>query len=263
MNLAISNIAWQAADDKAVYALCRQYGFTGLEIAPTRIFPEAPYEHLAEVPAWCEALRKEELTPVCMQSVWYGRTENLFASEEERNTLLAYTAQAVTFAKAAGISRFVFGCPKNRNIPEGHEAREADSFFRAMGACAFQNGVSIALEANPPVYGTNFLNRTEDVLSYLEELGADGLGLNLDTGAMIENGETVRMLEGKLSRVVHVHISEPRLVPVRERELHGDVLAFLKEEGYKGCVSIEMAHCDDLRTIESVMAYVRKLADEV
>ena len=46
--LAVSNIAWEPAEDGAVYALMRKYGFSGLEIAPTRIFETAPvsYTHL-------------------------------------------------------------------------------------------------------------------------------------------------------------------------------------------------------------------------
>lgn len=42
--LAISNIAWHKNDDEAVYTAMQQAGFTGLEIAPTRIFPVEPYE---------------------------------------------------------------------------------------------------------------------------------------------------------------------------------------------------------------------------
>ena len=41
--LAISNIAWQKDDDETVYAAMQQAGFTGLELAPTRIFSEAPF----------------------------------------------------------------------------------------------------------------------------------------------------------------------------------------------------------------------------
>ena len=39
MKLSISNIGWEKKDDKAVYQFMKKYGFTGLEIAPTRIFP--------------------------------------------------------------------------------------------------------------------------------------------------------------------------------------------------------------------------------
>ena len=45
--LAISNIAWHKEDDEAVYTAMQQAGFTGLEIAPTRIFPEKPDQRIA------------------------------------------------------------------------------------------------------------------------------------------------------------------------------------------------------------------------
>lgn len=38
MKLSISNIGWDAEQDEAVYRLMGAYGFSGLEIAPTRIF---------------------------------------------------------------------------------------------------------------------------------------------------------------------------------------------------------------------------------
>ena len=43
MNLSISNIAWAAESDSAVCKIMHNYGFNGLEIARTRVFPEQPY----------------------------------------------------------------------------------------------------------------------------------------------------------------------------------------------------------------------------
>ena len=59
MKLSISNIAWSREQDESVYFAMKQNGFTGLEIAPTRWFPEAPYEHIGD--AWKKAscLKKE------------------------------------------------------------------------------------------------------------------------------------------------------------------------------------------------------------
>ena len=57
--LAISNIAWAADDDQAVYALMHRHRFTGLEIAPTRVFPDNPYDDLERAKAWSDALRAE------------------------------------------------------------------------------------------------------------------------------------------------------------------------------------------------------------
>ena len=52
MNLSISNIAWADENDNCVYSLMQKYGYTGLEIAPTRIFPENPYSNLIEAKNW-------------------------------------------------------------------------------------------------------------------------------------------------------------------------------------------------------------------
>ena len=41
--LSASNIGWQAEDDEAVYAALQRLGYTGLEIAPTRLVGERPY----------------------------------------------------------------------------------------------------------------------------------------------------------------------------------------------------------------------------
>ena len=48
MKLSISNIAWGMENEQKAYSLIKDYGFTGLEIAPTRIFPNDPYIRLNE-----------------------------------------------------------------------------------------------------------------------------------------------------------------------------------------------------------------------
>ena len=65
--LAISNIAWHKEDDEAVYTAMQQAGFTGLEIAPTRIFPEMPYENLTSALLFGGYLKNQWGIPVCPQ----------------------------------------------------------------------------------------------------------------------------------------------------------------------------------------------------
>ena len=52
MKLAVSNIAWDSVNDNKIYNCMKAIGFTGLEIAPTRIFPDAPYDCLKEAKQW-------------------------------------------------------------------------------------------------------------------------------------------------------------------------------------------------------------------
>lgn len=257
MKLAVSNIAWPIEESREAYALIGRYGFTGLEIAPTSLFPQEPYNHLEEAHAWQEGLQKEYgFTVPSMQSIWYGRAEKLFGNEEERRALLAYTKAAVDFAAAIGCKNLVFGCPRNRSLPEGADPSAALSFFKELGDYAYAKGTVLALEANPPIYNTNFINTTEEALALIEQVDSPGFLLNLDVGTMIENGESPDQLRGKISLVHHVHVSEPGLPPIQPRPLHQALRERLESEGYTGWVSIEMNKSGGLASLESAMAYV-------
>jgi len=265
MKLSISNIAWVAENDSVVYAMMKELGYGGLEIAPTRIFPDSPYTKLQAAAEWRERMSREHgLCIPSMQSIWFGRKENLFSSAEERSALAQYTKSSIDFAQAIGCKNLVFGCPKNRAVPEGMSCGDARGiavdFFREMGEYALACGTVVGIEANPAIYGTNFINDTESALSLIEEVASDGIRLNLDVGTMVANGESLDVLRGRLHLVNHVHVSEPYLKPIENRSLHKDLLAMLGEAKYAGYVSIEMGKVDPLEEIRKAMTYVKDLA---
>ncbi|MBR2214604.1 MAG: sugar phosphate isomerase/epimerase [Selenomonadaceae bacterium] len=259
MKLSVSNIAWDSSQDAEMYAFLRQSGFHGVEIAPTRLFPLEPYAKLAAAKAWAYDLRRKYgLAVPSMQSIWYGRGEKIFGDEADRNTLLEYTNKAMVFATTVGCPHLVFGCPKNRNRPERADAKIGVNFFRNVANIAVRYHVTVGLEANPPIYGTNYLNTTRETLALVREINSPGLGLNLDVGTLIENGEGVDILSGAAQFISHVHISEPYLKPIQPRALHRELAAWLNAVGYDGFVSIEMGRREgaNLRELKEAMAYV-------
>ena len=79
MKLSISNIAWLTEDDEQIYAFLKEQGFIGIEIAPTRIFPQDPYDNLEKAQDFAINLKQNyNLNISSMQSIWYGRTEKIF-----------------------------------------------------------------------------------------------------------------------------------------------------------------------------------------
>lgn len=265
MRLAVSNIAWTSGEDEAVYAMMRKYGYTGLEIAPTRFFETNPYEDLDAVRRWREEFARDEGFAIpSMQSIWFGRTEKLFADAAQRQMLLAYTKKAVDFAEAVRCANLVFGSPKNRVLPAPSDKemrQQGVCFFRALGDYAFSKGTRISMEANPAIYHTNYINTTQEAADLIKEVGSDGFLLNLDIGTMIGNQERVEVLEGKAGLIHHVHISEPLLKPVAmdrdRRKFHGEVAAFLRENGYQGYVSIEMGRVEE--GLDEILAYGKEM----
>ena len=90
MKTAISNIAWEPELDKSMYTFLQNVGVDGIEIAPTRIFPNNPYEYKSEVSEFSKKLWQQyRLKVASIQSIWFGHSENIFDSSEERNILLA------------------------------------------------------------------------------------------------------------------------------------------------------------------------------
>ncbi len=260
MKLSISNIGWEDRNDGAVYQMMKAKGFTGLEIAPTRIFPNNPYDHIADASNYASKIYG--IYGFCipsMQSIWYGKQEKLFGTKEERKVLVDYTKKAIDFAEAVGCKNLVFGCPRNRVIPEDGDESIAINFFKEIGDYAYTKHTVIGMEANPPIYNTNYINDTPSALELIKKVNSEGFKLNLDVGTMIENGESVEELIANVKYINHVHISEPNLNPIQQRDLHKELKKILLDEGYNGFISIEMKKNDSLDEIERCMDYVKDI----
>lgn len=257
MKLSISNISWADENDFTVYEFMKTYGFSGLEIAPTRIFPNKPYDMLTDAAKWARRIKdKYGFEISSMQSIWFGREEKLFGLKKEREILMDYTQKAIDFAEVIGCKNLVFGCPRNRVVPDGINQEEAICFFKYVGDYAAAHGTAIGMEANPPIYNTNYINNTKDALDLIEFVNSKGFCLNLDVGTMIYNAEDVEILVDKIKFVNHVHISEPGLQIIEKRTLHKELKNLLETERYDGFISIEMGKTENLADIKNVMKYV-------
>ncbi len=260
--LSMSNIGWDKADDEAVYAAMQAAGFTGVELAPTRVFPPPPYDHLNGAALFGGYLKNRWGFAVpSLQSIWYGQNGSIFDAADHK-ALLDYTAQAFAFAHALHCPSLVFGCPKNRTLPAGREQDPAllaagEAFLDRAGTLAARWGVRLALEPNAPEY-TNYLNTTGEVLALLKKLDNPGLALNFDLGAVLSAGDRVSDFANDLRWVSHVHISEPGLAPIRPRPEHEQLALLLGAVGYKGFVSVEMGKAD-LATVRRTLAYVSEV----
>lgn len=258
MKLSVSNIGWANDNDLKVYGLMKDYGFSGLEIAPTRIIPDNPYEKSDVAKSWVDHIQQTHGFVISsMQSIWFGRTEKVFGSEEERCILLEYTKKAIDFAKILGCKNLVFGCPGNRSLSNDMKPENSRLFFQQIGDHAFENNCVVAMEANPPIYNTNFINTTEQALDFIKLVNSKGLLLNLDVGTMVENREDVSVLVGNEKFIHHVHISEPYLRPIEKRELHNELALLLKNANYTGFVSIEVGKQDCISNLAAMMEYVK------
>lgn len=117
----------------------------------------------------------------------------------------------------------------------------------------------IGMEANPPIYNTNYINDTKAALELIEQVDSRGFKLNLDVGTMIQNNESIEELVGNVQLINHVHISEPGLKMIEQRNLHKELMGTLMKEGYPGFVSIEMGKREEVSEIEQALRYIKEI----
>lgn len=265
MKLAISNIAWDFVDNEEVYLLMKKYGFEGLEIAPTKFFSQNPYNRIEELEALRNDFQEKDIKLVSMQSILFGRGDlTMFESQEKREELKEYLKKAIIFANKLGIKNIVFGNPKNRISYSKDDYQIAIEFFKELGEMASQNSVNIGIEANPAIYGGNFITNTEDAIKFVQNINSRGIGLNFDLGTTIENKEDLEILYTLKDKVTHVHISEPYLEEIAEKNIdyHRKLIFILKDIGYSRYISIEMKSKEGLQNIERIekcLKYLSKL----
>lgn len=246
MRLAISNIAWEPAEDEEIAKLLSRYSVDAIDVAPGKYFSnpiQATDQEIAQVKRWWIE-RGFEITG--MQALLFGTVGlNVFGSPEVRDAMLQHLTAVCRIGAGLGATRLVFGSPKNRDRSglNDEQANEiAVPFFRRLGDIARAHGVGICLEPNPTCYGANFMTASAETAQVVEQVAHPAIRMQLDTGALAINGEDpATVLQNSAALIGHIHASEPDLVPLGDgRTDHGKVVAALKQHLPNYVVTIEM-----------------------
>ena len=263
MKIAISNIGWSNKDDEKVYKYLKEKNINFIEIAPSKLVGENPYDKIDKLIEQANYLKDNfDLKIISMQSIWFKISNNIFESEESYNFLIDYTKKAIDFASSINCQNLVFGCPKNRNMFDKEKNYSvALQFFKEVGLYALNKDVVIAVEPNPTIYNTNFLNYTNEAIDFVKEVNLPSIKINYDLGTVIQNDESFNILKDNMININHIHISEPNLLKIEKRNLHKELFNLLKKYNYQNYVSIEMKE-HSFQDVKEVIDYIINLCEE-
>lgn len=262
MRLAISNIAWDGAEDEALAALLQRFQVDAIDIAPGKYFPrpgEATEADILKVRQWW-ADRGIEITG--MQALLFGTTGlNVFGPPESQAALLQHLGAVCRIGAILGAPRIVFGSPKNRDrsgLSDAETIDSASSFFRRLGDLAAAQGVMICLEPNPTCYGANFMTTSSETAQVVSRIAHPAIRMQFDTGALTINGEDpATVLQMSANLIGHVHASEPNLLPLGDGNSdHAAMHLALSQHLPHHLVTIEMVatqHEPHLASIERAL----------
>ncbi|WP_211472362.1 sugar phosphate isomerase/epimerase family protein [Collimonas humicola] len=246
MRLAISNIAWDPAEDEAIATLLQNNGVDAIDVAPSKYFPVpamASNDDIAKVKNWWSE-RGIEITG--MQALLFGTNGmNLFGSLQVQEQMLQYLNAVCRIGAGLGAKRLVFGSPKNRDrsgLSDQDTTALAIAFFRRLGDIAQSYDVLICLEANPTCYGANFMTTTAETMQMVTLTAHPSIKLQFDIGALTINGEdSAQVLKTCAPFIGHIHISEPDLLPLGDGPTnHANVANALECYLPRHVTSIEM-----------------------
>lgn len=245
MHLAVSSIAWTAEEDALVAPLLVGAGVTGVEIAPTRLWPDLAAARDAAVLHHRDFWREHGLAVPAMQALLFGRDDlQLFGSADSRRAMLDYLGHAARIGALLGCGVLVFGSPRNRRRgPLGHDqaAAIAVPFFRALGDIAAGRGVAIGIEANPVEYGCDFLTSHAELRDFVALVDHPAIVHHVDLGGAQLAGEDPVEVITAAAPLRHFHASTPHLAPPDpESPPLRRAVDTLSRSGYDGWVSIEM-----------------------
>jgi sugar phosphate isomerase/epimerase len=246
MKLAISNIAWDTAEDEAIATLLHRFGVDAIDVAPGKYFAEpakATDEDIARVKNWWS---ERGIEIIGMQALLFGTTGlNVFGPPQAQDAMLQHLTAVCRIGAGLGAKRLVFGSPKNRDragLSDQEAMNMAVHFFRRLGNIAQNYGVVICLEPNPTCYGANFMTTSAETAQVVRQIAHPAVGMQLDTGALTINGEDPStVLQDCATLIKHVHASEPDLLPLGDGGTdHAKVVEALEQRLPNHVVSIEM-----------------------
>lgn len=266
MRVAISNLAWQPEEDRAVRDLLVTLGVGGVELAPTKLWADPTAALHAEVEDYRDFWESAGIRVTALQSLLFGRPDlALFGNDNQRAALLDHLTGLCRLGGWLGVEALVFGSPGNRRRGAlGSEAADgvAVPFFRRAGEAAAEHGVGLCIEANPVEYGCDFVTSVAEAVRLVAAVNHPGFGLHLDTGGLALTGELQRDTLVPAARLArYAHVSEPYLAETGTVGTdHIAAAAALREAGYEGWVSVEMRGegADNLARVERALVVALK-----
>ncbi|OLP52779.1 hypothetical protein BJF92_07270 [Rhizobium rhizosphaerae] len=245
MKLGLSNLAFEQEPAAPALEALAAAGFSGLEVAPTRI---APWDELTDqrLADYAGNLARFGLGVSSLQAIFFGAEGvELLGAPDAFERMRRHIHLVGRVGQALGARRAVFGAPRQRRRGELTVAQAFDlgrERLADLAEVAAHYDLVLGLEPVPQSYGCDFLDRWTQMRQMVEAVGHRGLGIHLDTSCVELSGDSiVEAIEGCAGRIVHFHAAEPDLrgfdAPVAD---HPGAAAALRAQGYDGWVVVEM-----------------------
>ncbi len=245
IRLSYSNIAWTPHDSPEILQLLKQHGISGIEVAPTKVWPEWQGATRKNASKYRHSLAQMGFQIPALQAVLFGKSEARLFDDDGEHHFVEHLTMVAELSGALEAPVVVLGAPRQRDRGEldfEQAVQRAIKPLRKLAQHYYDNGSCLCIEPNPRQYACNFVINIAEAEQLVKAVDHPGFGLHLDAAAMFLEGDDLKQLWPYIGQMVrHFHISEPDLGDfVSPQVNHLDNLRFLVSQGYDGWFSVEM-----------------------
>jgi sugar phosphate isomerase/epimerase len=220
-------------------------GIDGIEVAPTKIWPNWVGATPAAAAAYGNWLRGIGFEVPALQAVLFGRPEARLFDPDGEAVLISHLSFVAELAGALGAHAVVLGAPRQRDrgsLSMDEALDHAAEVLHGLAETFAAQGVCLCIEPNPRRYACNFVVNASEGVQLVRRVNHRGFRLHLDAAAMfLEGDDPVHIWPQAGGLVHHFHISEPDLGDFCSPQVpHRANLDFLSSQGYAGWCSVEM-----------------------
>ena len=252
MKYAICNETFQNQPFDQAWAVARDLGYTGIEIAPFTLLPEAETFDVREVTTSKRSEVKQQAADAGLEVVglhWLlAKSQGIYLTSPEDSV----RAKTVEYFKALsqlcadlGGKIMVLGSPQQRNLLPGVTYEQAEQYaaeiLRQVTPTLADLNLTLALEPLSPAEG-DFLLTAESAIRLAKMVDSPHCKLHLDVKAMSSESKPIPdIIRDSKDWTVHFHANDPNLSGPGMGEMDfTPIFAALKETGYNDWVSVEV-----------------------
>ncbi|MBL8826933.1 MAG: sugar phosphate isomerase/epimerase [Planctomycetaceae bacterium] len=272
MKFAICNETFQDWPFDRAFALARELGYTGLEMAPFTIDTDVRNISAAKRAEVRQLAEQNDLQIIGLH--WLlAKTTGFYLTTPDaavRRATTEYLRELARCCREMGGSVMVFGSPLQRILLPGVSMADAMKYaaevFREAMPVFEELNVTLALEPLSPEWGP-FLNTAAEGVQLMEMVGSPNCRLHLDCIAMSTEPTPIpELLRRHRREMAHLHVNDPNKQGPGMGELDFvPIFETLGEIDYQGWVSVEVFDYEPgpERLARESIEYMRSVLEQI
>jgi sugar phosphate isomerase/epimerase len=241
MDLALSNFAWDKYYAGDIFNCLRENNITQVETILTKLkdWDKLTYIDLMNYKI---TLDDYNLISYSIQSLFYG----VDCKITDVDVIVSHFKRVINCAVTLGSKILVFGSPSLRQKHEGWEDALVN-IFTQVDKLLEGKDIKVVIEPNASIYNGQFFHNIDEIVNFIKENNLINIRTMVDThNSILEKRNPMSDFLDYIDYIEHIHISEPKLVPIIDKSLHLGWANIIKNSKYDKTITYEVSEHDTI-----------------